>query len=281
MTAYFRCSGSLGAELVTDMNTAFDEAFNTSGGSYPVNEWADLTNLLGPIPIKTKQDYEGVIQFSDSLAKPLKSYTGTLASRVNTNEISGFSINVQHGADDDNFTFYLNRAIVGGEVDFINGVVNHPYFRGPITTVKLTIPNGPNASGLIFISWAFAGLYPVKAEGITNVRSNLFPTSQTRIEQDASVEGISGDSGVGMRLAIEASKLSGDLTTSEGRIAAFRQWAEDNGLVVDYEGKNTPVSFTPLTDELDTVQGYNAYTGLGVGYWDSFELQYYFDISTL
>lgn len=280
MTAYFRCSGSIGSALITDMNTAFDEAFETSGGSYPVEEWADFTNLLGPIPVITMQDYERVIQFSNSLAKPLKSYTGTLASRVNSNEISAVSISVTHGAETNNYTFYLDRAVVGGVVDFKNGVVNNPYLRGPITTTKL-VTQAENANGIIFISFAFGPLS--KVTGITNVRSNLFPTSQTRIQQDASVEGISGsDTGVSMYIAINASRLSGDLTTSEGRIAAFRQWAEDNGLVVDYEVNTTysgPVEFTPLTTELDTIQGYNAYTGSGANVWDSLELQYYLDIN--
>lgn len=285
MTAYFRCTGSIDAELVADMSAAFDEAFGTSGGSYPVKEWADDTNLLGPIPTKTKTGTNSV-SFSDSLAMPLKSLKGTLASRVNTTELTDLGLQVQHGASVNVYSFHLSRAIVGGEVDFLNGSVDHVYLRGDVTAFRL-LSNEANASGIIVFSWAWGGMTPTKAAGTTNVRSNLFATKNTQITQDATEEGISGGtgSGVGMYIAILASRLSGDLSTRDGRSAAFKQWATDNGLVVDYEADLSsfgPVIFTPLNNhETDSISGSNTYLGTGSNTWDSFEVEYYFDISTL
>lgn len=280
MTAYFRCSGAVGSELVTEMNAAFNEVFESSSVNYPVKEWADDTNLLGPIPIRTKSGTNSV-SFSDSLAMPLVSLKATLANRVNTTELSAIRVMIRHGAELRSCVQSLNTPIVGGELDFLSGAVTHPYIRGPITTNKL-ITQSENASGLIYISWAWTS-GSTKAEGVTNIRSNLFTTSQTRIQQDASVEGISGsDTGVGMYIAILASRLTGDLTTNEGRIAAFRQWATDNGLVVDYEARaqGTTVTFEPLTNEqADPITGLNEYYEAESGVWDSCEVSYYLDIN--
>ena len=279
MTAYFRCNGAVGSELLTEMNAAFNEVFETSSVNYPLKEWADDTNLLGPIPIRTKSGTNSV-SFSNSLAMPLVSLKAVLANRVNTTELSTIRIMIRHGAELRSCVQPLNMPIVGGVVDFKNGVVNNPYLRGPITTTKL-ITQAENANGIIFISFAFNN--PSKVTGITNVRSNLFPTSQTRIQQDASVEGISGaDEGVGMYIAVNASRLSGDLTTNEGRIAAFREWATDNGLVVDYEARadNITVTFDPLTNEqADPITGLNEYYEAESGDWDSCEVSYYLDIN--
>lgn len=280
MTAYFRCNGAVGSELLTEMNAAFNEVFETSSVNYPVKEWADDTNLLGPIPIRTKSGTNSV-SFSDSLAMPLVSLKATLANRVNTTELSTIRIMIRHGAELRSCVQPLDIPIVGGELDFLSGAVTHPYIRGPITTNKI-ITQPENGSGLIYISWAWTSAR-TKAEGVTNIRSNLFTTMSEQLTPDATVEGISGaPSSVGMYITILASRLTGDLTTNEGRIAAFRQWATDNGLVVDYEARaqGTTVTFEPLTNEqADPITGLNEYYEAESGDWDSCEVSYYLDIN--
>lgn len=103
-----------------------------------------------------------------------------------------------------------------------------------------------------------------KAFGVTNVKSNLFVTASSIIPTYATFEGISGyQNGPSIYLSILASRLTGDLSTMEGRATAFANWATANNLEIEYELDDAHKT----TEQGTSFRQYAGINDYGIMYW--------------
>ena len=289
MTAYFRCNGAVGSELVTDMSAAFDDAFGTSGGSYPVKEWADFTNLLGPIPKVTKSGVDSV-DVDDALERPLLSLKHKLTDTYGAG-YSSFTMSVTHTEGGSSVhrnyqTSFMGYTLQGGTLDVVNKYVIDPLVKVDFDNVQIVSRIG-NDDICVIYTVAFSDMFiqEYKADGDV-VKCNELSTLSS-ISVETTTEGVSADSGV-LKISIECAHLTGDLDTANGRKQALLDWISSNSavfLVSPYEVKpgHAPIvipCFDTLTDETDPSAGHNAYSSVG-NVTDSVTVEYWLDISTL
>ena len=291
MTAYFRCSGSISSELVTDMSAAFDDAFGTSGGSYPVKEWADFTNLLGPIPKVTKSGVDSV-SFSDALTRPLTSLKFKLTDTYGTG-YSSATMQVHHTEGGSSVqrnyqTLFVGRTLQGGTLDAVNKRVIDPLVKFDFSTASINSRLG-NSDICVIYTIGASDMYiqPYKADGDV-VKCNVLPTLPSISLQETITEGVSADSGA-LKISIECDHLTGDLETADGRKQALLDWISSNSAVVLVSPRDTKPGHTPivvpcwdnLTDQTDPSTGANAYELTAATPTDSVTVEYWLDISTL
>ncbi len=145
--------------------------------------------------------------------------------------------------------------VYGAYVDVLNGelVVDRAIYRYEEFAGKIS-SDATNVYGYVRFICDFNN---DKKQGITNVSSNLFPTHYATIPQSTDFEAISGHSSLnGVYLSINESRLSGDLSTSDGRAAAIRNWSRENGLEICYELAE-PIHYPLTPTEIKTLLGTN------------------------
>ena len=127
-----------------------------------------------------------------------------------------------------------------GDTYEADGTVTRKWKEIGISTFSGNIgSDAPNSNGVI----RFVCNTADKKMGATNVISSMFPTNNDIILTTTDQELVSGYSGgVAVYVSIKASRLTGDLTTAEGRATAFKNWCGANNFKVLYE------LATPTTD---------------------------------
>lgn len=280
---YFRCTGSVDGELVRDMNTALNDAFETSGVTYPIKDWAKDTNLLGPIPIRTKTGTSSV-SFNDGLARPLKSLKFILKDRYTANnegDLSQVYMPTTHTEEGEAVTSYYGSdfgsyTLRGGTVDVLNKQVINPL-------VNLDFDNDIRSMSSRVGDYDVCCIYriqlndcyakPTDLGDLTTAKSNVL-NAIANIDLHTQVPGIAVNS-----LSVSTSQIAisilvselvadvEDLDTEEQRQQALADWITAH----DFEFLYSPWTdrttgdlitvpcFTNLTNETDASTEYNAY----------------------
>ena len=137
-----------------------------------------------------------------------------------------------------------NKLYYDGDVYESDGTVTRKYTeKEPSDFSNIASTDINETTGMIRFVLNTSNL---KKVGVLNVRSNLFSTASTLVQDTDTVEGISGyNGGNSVYVVIKASRLSGDLSTSGGRQTAFLTWSSANGLKFVYE------LATPTTESAD------------------------------
>ena len=279
---YFRCTGSVDGELVRDMNTALNDAFGTSGVTYPIKDWAKDTNLLGPIPIRTKTGTSSV-SFNDGLARPLKSLKFTLKDRYTVNEEGNLSqvyMPTTHTEEGEAVTSYYGSdfggyALRGGTIDVLNKQVINPL-------INLDFDNAIRSMTSRVGDYDVCCIYQIQlndcyAKGtgdgdLTTAKSNVLNTL-SGIDLHTQEPGIAVNaSSVNSQIAISilVSELVADvedLDTEEQRQQALADWITAHDFEFLYSPWKdrttgdliTVPCFTNLTNETDASTDYNQY----------------------
>lgn len=142
--------------------------------------------------------------------------------------------------------------VYGGTLDVTKGTLTVDRAYIGLNTVAKWSSDALNAAGYI----RFIQAIPNKANG-KYLYCDALPVKQSAILSDATDEGISGyNTNSSVYIAINASRLSGDLSTSTGRNDSFKNYLANNPINIVYE-LATPQTYSLTPTEISTLLGAN------------------------
>ena len=172
-------------------------------------------------------------------------YNGTLC--VNFNKTTGTPKNGDYVPyNGHSTTITLHSTVYGGSVE-MGGSGEVTFGLIDLSTQSTWFSDAPNSDGFIRYVTPITG----KASNY-NIYCSSFKVSDTVIPGTATEEAISGYyANNNIYFAINSNRLTGDLTTADGRKAALLTWLQNNTVTVAYElATPTDISVTPFPQTL-------------------------------
>ena len=234
--------------------TSGETAVTVGGQGGTETETGDLVEIENP-------DGNIVIQSLSVSLVPIQSGTGT-PSPENVRTISGYD-NVdmivsptESQLDGQTYTTTLSETVYGGTLNFLTGELTVDMEMADAATLATYSWNSGSINNNTGMIRFMANIG--KAVGFSNVISNIFQTKQGAVASDYdNYENLSGySSNAILYVIIHSSRLTGDLSTADGRKTAFISWLTDNNMQVAYEPASTR-TLQESTQDVELIPGVN------------------------